>query len=140
MNSREKGKRGERLWRDFLRGYGFTARRGQQFSGSPDSPDVVCLEMEKSVHFEVKFVEKLNIASAMGQAKQDSGGKIPVLAHKKSREDWLVTMNASDWIRLMMWVQHNKLASLPETEKEETNERSIREQFEDGQEVLEFAK
>ena len=98
------------------------------------------MEMEKSVHFEVKFVEKLNIASAMGQAKQDSGGKIPVLAHKKSREDWLVTMNASDWIRLMMWVQHNKLASLPETEKEETNERSIREQFEDGQEVFEFAK
>jgi hypothetical protein len=37
MNSREKGKRGERAWRDELRAAGYDARRGQQFSGSPDS-------------------------------------------------------------------------------------------------------
>jgi len=42
MNSREKGKRGERQWRDELRANGYAARRGQQFSGSPDSPDVIC--------------------------------------------------------------------------------------------------
>ena len=36
MNSREKGKRGERQWRDELRANGYDARRGQQFSGSPD--------------------------------------------------------------------------------------------------------
>ena len=47
MNSRAKGARGERLWRDELRAQGFTARRGQQFSGSPDSPDVVCEELKE---------------------------------------------------------------------------------------------
>jgi len=46
MNSREKGKRGERQWRDELRANGYTARRGQQFAGSPDSPDVVCEELD----------------------------------------------------------------------------------------------
>ena len=35
MNSREKGKRGERQWRDELRANGYMARRGQQFAGSP---------------------------------------------------------------------------------------------------------
>ena len=41
MNSREKGKRGERQWRDELRANGYGARRGQQFCGSAESPDVV---------------------------------------------------------------------------------------------------
>jgi Holliday junction resolvase len=49
MNSREKGKRGERQWRDELRAQGFAARRGQQFSGSPDSPDVVCDDLPASL-------------------------------------------------------------------------------------------
>jgi hypothetical protein len=42
MNSSQKGKRGERAWRDELIAHGYSARRGQQFSGTPDSPDVVC--------------------------------------------------------------------------------------------------
>jgi hypothetical protein len=36
INSRQKGARGERQWRDELRAHGYDARRGQQFSGSPD--------------------------------------------------------------------------------------------------------
>lgn len=42
MNIRAKGARGERQWRDELRSNGYEARRGQQFCGSPESPDVVC--------------------------------------------------------------------------------------------------
>ena len=72
MNSREKGKRGERQWRDELRANGYAARRGQQFSGSPDSPDVVCDSLPW-VHFEVKAVERLNIEDAMAQARRDCG-------------------------------------------------------------------
>jgi len=71
MNSREKGKRGERQWRDELRAQGFEARRGQQFAGSPDSPDVVCDSLPWA-HFEVKAVERLNIEDAMEQARRDS--------------------------------------------------------------------
>ena len=68
MNSREKGKRGERRWRDVLRDAGFQkAHRGVQYSGSPDSPDVACPEL-RGIHFEVKAVETLNIWHAMVQS------------------------------------------------------------------------
>jgi hypothetical protein len=65
MNSRQKGKRGERAWRDVLLAHGFQARRGRQFPGSPDSPDVVCPDLP-TVHFEVKCVEHLRLHEAMG--------------------------------------------------------------------------
>ena len=93
VNSREKGKRGERQWRDELRGHGYAARRGQQFSGSPDSPDVIC-ETLAWLHFEVKAVERLNIEDAMEQARRDAGGKRPVVAHRRKFRPWLVTMDA----------------------------------------------
>ena len=103
MNSREKGKRGERQWRDELRAAGYAARRGQQFSGSPDSPDVVCDQL-RWIHFEVKAVEKLNIEEAMDQARRDSAGKIPVVAHKRSFRPWLVTMSAEVFFQFLCGV------------------------------------
>src|SRR5438128_9741784 len=100
MNSREKGKRGERQWRDELRANGYAARRGQQFSGSPDSPDVVCDSLPW-IHFEVKAVERLNIEDAMEQARRDSGGKVPVVAHRRNFRPWLVTVTAETFFRLL---------------------------------------
>jgi hypothetical protein len=101
MNSRQKGKRGERQWRDELRANGYAARRGQQFCGSPDSPDVVCDEL-RWIHFEVKAVEKLNIQDAMDQASRDCGqGKIPIVAHKRNFREWLVTMTAQTFFRFL---------------------------------------
>ncbi len=106
MNSREKGKRGERQWRDELRANGYMARRGQQFSGSPDSPDVVCDEL-KWLHFEVKAVERLNIEDAMEQARRGAAtgargvGKVPVVAHRRNFRRWLVTMDAEDFFRFL---------------------------------------
>ena len=94
MNSRQKGARGEREWRDQLRNAGYTARRGQQFSGGADSPDVVCDELGNVIHFEVKRVESLNLAAAMEQAKRDAAGKVPVVAHRKNSQPWLVTLPA----------------------------------------------
>jgi Holliday junction resolvase len=100
VNSREKGKRGERQWRDELRGEGFAARRGQQFSGSPDSPDVVCEDLPW-IHFEVKAVERLNIEDAMEQARRDAGAKIPIVAHKRNFREWLVTMTAEVFFKIL---------------------------------------
>jgi Holliday junction resolvase len=106
MNSREKGKRGERQWRDELRAQGFAARRGQQFSGSPDSPDVVCDSLPW-IHFEVKAVERLNIEDAMEQARRDAGRlatgcqKMPIVAHKRNFREWLVTMTAEVFFRFL---------------------------------------
>jgi len=110
INSRAKGARGERQFRDLLRENGFDARRGQQFSGSPDSPDVVCPALPH-IHFEVKAVEKLDIEAAMEQAHRDAGGdfksqngdfknggaKVPVVAHRRNFSPWLITMEA-DWL------------------------------------------
>jgi len=100
MNSREKGKRGERQWRDELRANGYMARRGQQFSGSPDSPDVICDELSW-LHFEVKAVERLNIEDAMDQARRDAGAKTPVVAHRRSFRQWLVTMEAETFFEFL---------------------------------------
>lgn len=104
MNSCLKGKRGERAWRDELRAHGYEARRGRQFSGSPDSPDVVCPDLTE-FHFEVKAVERLNIHQVMAQALDDAGQNIPVVAHKRNRGDWLVTMRADDWFELLRRAQ-----------------------------------
>jgi hypothetical protein len=100
MNSRQKGKRGERQWRDELRASGYEARRGQQFCGSPDSPDVIC-DALAGLHFEVKCVERLNIEDAMAQARRDAGVKVPVVAHKRNFCSWLVTMDAAAFFRLL---------------------------------------
>src|SRR5215211_5529795 len=100
MNSREKGKRGERQWRDELRAAGYDARRGQQFCGSPESPDVMC-EALPWIHFEVKAVEKLNIWEAMDQAHRECAAKIPIVAHKRNFRAWLVTMDAETFFRFL---------------------------------------
>lgn len=100
INSRAKGARAERAWRDQLRHAGFTARRGQQFSGGTDSPDVVCEELDW-LHPEVKNVERLNIHDAMSQAIRDAGEKIPYVAHKKNNHGWLVTMRGDDFLDMV---------------------------------------
>ena len=101
MNSRAKGARGERQWRDVLRAHGCHARRGQQFCGSPDSPDVVCDEL-KDFHFEVKVVERLNIQDAMAQAKRDCGNKVPIVVHRRNHYPWLATVPAEILIPILL--------------------------------------
>lgn len=103
MNSREKGKRGERLWRDELRANGYAARRGQQFSGSPDSPDVIC-DALPWLHFEVKCVERLKIEDAMDQARRDCGTRNAECGMGKGRfRLWrtsaITAAGSSQWMR-----------------------------------------
>ena len=99
-HSRNKGKRGELEFAHFLTSRGFPARRGQQFSGSPDSPDVVCDSLS-GFNFEVKRVERFRLYPALKQAQDDSGGKIPVVAHRMSRKDWVVILDAEDFLDLI---------------------------------------
>ena len=99
-NSRDKGKRGERLARDKLNElFGWSCRRGQQFCGGSESGDLGDIPVD--VHFEVKFVEKLNLHSALAQAISDAGCKVPVVMHKRSREDWIISLRVDDLPRLM---------------------------------------
>jgi len=92
INSRQKGARGERAFRDLLRAEGYlSARRGQQFCGGADSPDIICPELD-FIHWEVKSVEKLNLYDALAQARRDCGSKVPVVAHRRNYWPWLVTL------------------------------------------------
>ena len=97
MNSRDKGKRGELELAKVLREYGFEARRGVQYKGGEDSPDVVGIP---GVHIECKRVERLNIDDAMEQSVRDSGEELPVVVHRKNRKSWLVTMRLEDFLRI----------------------------------------
>ena len=99
---RDKGARGERLWRDMCRENGYLAERGGQFhQRGSEVPDVLGLP---GIHQEVKFVERLNLRAAMEQSERDARdegrGNLPIVAHKTSRKEWLVTMRAADWFRL----------------------------------------
>lgn len=98
INSKQKGKTGELEFSKELRNHGFSeARRSQQFCGDAGDADVVGTP---GIHVEVKRVEKLNIDTAMEQAINDSkDDSIPVVAHRKNRKPWKVTMLFDDWIR-----------------------------------------
>lgn len=103
MNSRAKGARGERAWRDFLRerGYG-EARRGQQFHGGPGSPDVV--GGPPLTHAEVKNTERMSLElwAAMDQSVSEAApGEMPYVACKRNRKRWLVVLLAEDFLRLV---------------------------------------
>ena len=98
INSNQKGKAGEREFAKLCREKGFEGvRRGQQYSGI-EGKDVVGLD---GVHIEVKRVERLNLSKAMKQAIEDSGEEnMPIVAHRKNREEWKITMLADDWFEL----------------------------------------
>jgi hypothetical protein len=100
MNSRNKGKVGEREFASLLREYGYDARRGQQFSGGADSPDVVS-EALAWLHFEIKRVQNLNLADACAQAEGDSAGKPWIVAHRRNHAPWLITMRAEFFFDLI---------------------------------------
>lgn len=98
INSKRKGKRGELEFSNLCKEHGFNTRRSQQYSGINGDADVVGLD---GVHIEVKRVERLNIEKALQQAERDSKeGEIPIVAHRRNREEWKVTMRAEDWFKL----------------------------------------
>lgn len=103
INSRDKGQRGERLFRDLLRRWGFDAERGAQREGSFESPDVRCPDL-KPLHFEVKFTERLNLNSAIAQSEYDCGTNEPLVAHKRNRGEWFITVKADFFLSLLRYL------------------------------------
>jgi Holliday junction resolvase len=99
INSKAKGARGEREFSSFLRERGYSeARRGQQYSGI-EGEDVIGLP---GFHIECKRVEKLNIHDAMNQSIRDAAeGQVSIVAHRKNRTEWLVTLRAEDFLKLI---------------------------------------
>jgi hypothetical protein len=107
MNSRTKGKAGELELARLLREAGYEAKRGQQFRGGGDSPDVIGLP---GFHVECKRVERLNIHEAMDQARRDRDvSATPIVVHRTNadrrrdtcRGEWLVTISLADFLKLL---------------------------------------
>ena len=98
--SRQKGKRGEReAAAELGQLLGVAARRGVQFQGGPDSPDVVLDGV--AIHVEAKRVERLQLWAAIEQAKQDSPpGKTPVVWHKANRRGSVVIVETARLLEL----------------------------------------
>lgn len=95
--SRDKGKRGERELAAKLRDFGYDTKRGVQYHGGEDSPDVKGLP---GIHIECKRVEALRLYEALSQAKGDCGEKMPVVMHRKNNCEWVVIQPLCDWIQL----------------------------------------
>lgn len=105
VNSRAKGARGELELAAYLSERGFTARRGQQFSGGGDSPDVVVEGLE-DFHLECKRVERGQLYEWLEQAQRDAKRgkkkKTPVVAHRRSRKEWVAILPLDAFLALVL--------------------------------------
>ena len=107
--SKNKGKVGEREVVALLKTHGFKAHRGQQYAGGRDSPDVahnLRVADDCDIHIEVKRTEQLSLWAALNQAEEDAPpGDIPVVFHRKSRKQWVVVMDAVDFLTIMQRIK-----------------------------------
>lgn len=114
VNSRQKGKRGEIEAAQALRANGIMAKRGVQYQGGEGSPDVA-LDVGVGLHVEVKRTEAFRLYSAMKQARQDAGEKIPFVLHRRSREPWVAIVELDNLIEFCKEVlRASRSDSLPE--------------------------
>lgn len=111
MNSRQKGARGEReAAKEWARIMGGNARRGQQFSGGKESPDIVIAH--KKIHVEVKRVEAGNPYQWMDQAVRDAADKVPVVLHRRNSRDWLLIVRLNDVPKFLAAADAEAVASV----------------------------
>ena len=96
--SKSKGTRGEHEIEKLLQQYGIRAYRNDQiFKGGKGNPDVSAEIAGIPLHVEVKRCERLNVPEAMHQAERDAAeNTLPVVAHRRNRESWLITARLSD--------------------------------------------
>lgn len=95
MNSRDKGKRGEREAAKALADtFGCEAKRGVQFQGGKESPDVQ--HSIAGLHFEVKRCQRMQMEDWMAQAVGDAGDNVPLVLHRKNNKEWMLTVRLED--------------------------------------------
>lgn len=92
LNSRQKGKRGEREAAALLRDMGFPeARRAQQYCGAAGTADVL---IDAPFHIEVKNTAKACLPEWIAQASRDSKGQPWIIMWKRARDGWYVIAKA----------------------------------------------
>lgn len=104
INSRAKGKAGELELAKVLRSWGLDeARRGVQYRGSSDSPDVIGIP---GVHIECKRTERGNLYAWLDQARADATPRrVPLVAHRRSRREWVAILKLEDFLEFYCMVK-----------------------------------
>ena len=99
--SRNKGKLGEREWARFCTDRGYECHRTAQCRGNTgQAADVEGLPW---IHMEVKRTESFRLYDALRQSEHDAimaNDGLPMVAHRKNDERWVVVMYADDWMEL----------------------------------------
>ena len=100
INSRAKGAAGERELANYLKEKGYEgARRGQQFAGGGDSPDVVGLP---GFHIECKRVEGGNLYRWLEQSTRDASWEnIPIVVHRRNDKPWVVVLGLDEFLQIL---------------------------------------
>jgi len=98
--SRQKGKRGEReCAAEFAALLGVECRRGVQYQGGADSPDVILKGVP--LHVECKRVESLNVYKALEQATEDAPAtSTPIVWHRRNGKPSVVIVETTKLLAL----------------------------------------
>lgn len=120
LNSRAKGAAGERAACEALAEHlGLTARRSQQHCATDSASDIIVNETPR-LWWEIKRVQKINVAAVMKRSKKDCGAKIPVLMHRPNNSEWMVTVYLPDLLAVLHDIQSHRpslQAELSSTDK-----------------------
>lgn len=102
-NGKQKGKRGELEVAHLMIDAGFDARRGQQFKGTEDSPDVI--HDMTGFGIEVKYVENYSVNqlyTALDKQQEDGPeDEDALLFYRRNNKEWIVVMDAVRFLAIM---------------------------------------
>ena len=119
--NRIKGQIAEREVATLLRAHGFEARRGRQYKGTDDSPDVT--HNMPGFHIEVKNVRSPMFHPWLERCAMEAGeGKSPLLFWRRDRIPWYVVIRADDFLRLANRAADNAFAAALQGAEENEDE------------------
>lgn len=100
--SRRKGKTGELEVAKLFAAVGIPARRGQQYAGDIEAPDVVVSqEYRDLIDVEVKRTERLKLTEWMRQQREDTDNSgNGVIFHRRNLEEWNVILPAEFFLKI----------------------------------------
>ena len=98
-NSRQKGKRGELEAAKVFRHWGWDAKRGVQFKGTLDSPDIIVQGFP--FHPEVKRTERFFGPEWLLKAEQEGQGTPPLVIWRPNNHPHYAFLKLDDLLALM---------------------------------------
>lgn len=97
--AQRKGRNAEREFSELLNSYGFHTQPGQPLNFGTCA-DVTGLP---GIHLEIKRHEKTSLTEWLRQSQTDADkfhDGIPVVAHRRSRQPWIISMTVENFIQL----------------------------------------